>query len=138
MNKKVTVDNLSSEIMKALKEFEGVTEKDCEDGVLDTAEEAVKELRLAPGHPPKYQSWKKYDAGWGIDAKFRGKKTTAIVRNKTEYRLTHLLEFGHAIKHGGRKVGEAGAYEHIAPVAKKADENLAKNIIKRVENGQNH
>ena len=135
MNKKVTVDNLSDEIMKSLKEFENVTDKDCEDGVLDTAQEAVKELRLAPGRPPKYQSWKRYNAGWTIKASFKGKKTSAIVHNKTDYRLTHLLEYGHAIKRGGRKIGEAGAYEHVAPVAKEAEENLVKNILKRVENG---
>ena len=57
------------------------------------------------------------------------------IENKTEYRLTHLLEFGHAIRRGGRKIGDARAFEHIAPVAKKAEENLTKNIIKRVENG---
>lgn len=136
MSKKVTIDNLSSEIMKALKEFEGVTEKDCEDGVLDTAEEAVKELRLA--NPPgsgEYQSWQKYNRGWGIKATIRGKKTSAIVHNKTEYRLTHLLEFGHALVAGGRRVGNTRAFEHIAPVAKKAEENLIKFIRKRVENG---
>ena len=136
MNKKVTVDNLADEIMKSLKEFENVTDKDCQDGVLDTAEEAVKELRLAkPEYTPVIQSWQKYNSGWGIDAKLKGKKTSAIVRNKTEYRLTHLLEFGHAIRRGGRKIGDARAFEHIAPVAKKAEENLTKNIIKRVENG---
>ena len=136
MNKKVTIDNLSSEIMKTLKEFEGVTDKDCEDGVLDTAEEAVKELRQA--NPPgsgEYQSWKKYNSGWGIKATIRGKKTSAVVHNKKEYRLTHLLEFGHALVAGGRRVGRTRAFEHIAPVAKRAEENLVKNIRKRVENG---
>ena len=136
MSKKVTVDDLASEIMMALKDFEGVAEKDCEDGVLDTAEEAVKELHLAqPDETPVYQSWDKYKKGWAIKATFRGKKTSAIVHNKTEYRLTHLLEFGHAIKRGGRKIGEARAFEHVAPVAKRAEENLFQNIVKRVKNG---
>jgi len=138
MSKKVTVDNLSSEIMKALKEFEGVTERDCEDGVLETAEEAVKELRRAdPPNTPVYQSWKKYNSGWTkrTEKKRGAKGILAIVHNKTEYRLTHLLEYGHAIKRGGRKIGEADPFEHIAPVEKQAEENLVKNIRKKVENG---
>ena len=136
MNKKVTVDNLSDEIMKSLKEFENVTDKDCQDGVLDTAQEAVKELRLAkPNGTPVYQSWQKYNSGWGMDAKIKGKKTSATVRNKTDYRLTHLLEYGHALVRGGRRIGQTRAFEHIAPVAKHAEENLYKNILKRVENG---
>ena len=66
MSKKVTVDDLASEIMMALKDFEGVAEKDCEDGVLDTAEEAVKELHLAqPDETPVYQSWDKYKKRMG-------------------------------------------------------------------------
>lgn len=38
------------------------------------------------------------------------------VYNKKHYQLTHLLEKGHQLRKGGRKVGNVKAFEHIAPV----------------------
>ena len=134
MNKKVKVDDLAKAIEQSLKDFQGVTDQACVDGVLDTAQEAVKELHLAhPSYTPVYQSWAKYNKGWGIDLKKKKSSVMSIIHNKTEYRLAHLLEKGHALKHGGRKVGETRAFEHIAPVAEKAEKELLENIKKRIE-----
>ena len=53
----------------------------------------------------------------------RGSRTSVItglngysVYNKKHYQLTHLLEKGHQLRKGGRKVGNVKAFEHIAPV----------------------
>ena len=130
--KNIAVDQLANEISKTLKAFEGATDEAVKSGVLDTAEEAVKELRAA--NPPgsgDYSSWKDYNRGWGIKASVRGKKTEATVHNKTKYRLTHLLEKGHAKVNGGR----TRAFPHIAPVADKCEKWLVENVKKRVENG---
>lgn len=134
-NKKVTVDQLAAEITKTLKDFEGVTEEACVRGVLETANEAVKELRGAKPNPPN--TWKTYDSGWKVkkESKSRGKGLFAIVGNEKYYRLTHLLEKGHALKRGGRKIGDTRAFEHIAPVAERAEADLVKNIRKGIENG---
>ena len=130
--KKIAVDQLANEISKTLKDFEGATDEAVQGGVLDTAEEAVKELRAAdPPGSGQYGSWKNYNKGWGIKASKSGKKTEAIVHNKTKYRLTHLLEKGHAKVNGGR----TRAFPHIAPVADKSEKWLVENIKKRVENG---
>ena len=126
MSKKVKVDNLASEIMKALEEFSDFTEEAVDKGVSETADEAVKELRNA--HPPgsgKYGSWdKKYNKGWTVKKTKRDK--TATIHNATDYQLTHLLEKGHALKNGGR----TQAFPHIAPVAEKCEDALVKNIQK--------
>lgn len=136
MNKKVKVDDLAKAIEQSLKDFQGVTDQACVDGVLDTAQEAVKELHLAhPAGTPVYQSWAKYNKGWGMDLKKKKSSVMSIVHNKTEYRLAHLLEKGHALKHGGRKVGETRAFPHIEPVAEKAEKELLENIKKRIGNG---
>lgn len=130
--KKIAVDQLANEISKTLKAFEGATDEAVKSGVLDTAEEAVKELRAAnPQGSGDYSSWKDYNRGWGIKASVRGKKTEATVHNKTKYRLTHLLEKGHAKVNGGR----TRAFPHIAPVADKCEKWLVENVKKRVENG---
>ena len=138
MNKKVKVDDLAKEISQSLKDFEGVTDEACAAGVMYTAEEAVKKLRVAhPSGSGEYGSWDKYNRDWGIFQTKTDKRNhiKATVHNKKHYRLTHLLEKGHALKHGGRKVGETRAFPHILPVAKDAEKELLENIKKRIENG---
>lgn len=133
---KTTIDNLAKEIEKSLKDFEGVTDKACAAGVMDTAQDAVKELRAArpigsEGSPAgKYSSWADYNKGWGIfqtktDQRYHIKAT---IHNKTKYRLTHLLEKGHAKVGGGR----TQAFPHIAPVADDCENKLVENIRKRI------
>jgi len=134
MNKKVTVDDLAKEIAQSLKDFEGVTDEACAAGVMYTAEEAVKKLRVAhPSGSGEYGSWDAYNKDWGIFQTKTDKRyhIKATVHNKKHYRLTHLLEKGHALINGGR----TRAFPHILPVAKEAEDELVENIKKRIENG---
>ena len=131
MSKTIKPDQLAKEIEQALDDFAGVTEEACEKGVSETAKDAVQALRNA--HPPgsgQYNSWDKYNTGWRVmqtktDKRYHRKAT---IHNATEYRLTHLLEKGHALKNGGR----ARAFPHIAPVAENCEEELVKNIKKYI------
>ena len=126
-NKKVSVDELSNVILEYLENFKDVTEEACKNGVLTTAEEAVKDLRSAhPAGSGEYGSWQKYNRGWTVMKTKRDKKAT--IHNATDYRLTHLLEKGHALVGGGR----TQAFPHIAPVEQKCEENLIKNIKKNI------
>ena len=133
MSKKVSVDEMAKEINKIMEDFEKATETDCENGVKITAKEAVKKLRSAhPSGSGKYGSWDKYNKGWAVkDETKKRKNPLAIVYNKTHYRLTHLLEKGHALVNGGR----TRAFPHIAPVAEEAERELMENIRKGIENG---
>ena len=137
MSQKVKVDDLSKAILDCLEEYQGVTEEACKSGVLETADDAVKELRSAhpvgsEGQPAgKYGSWDEYDKGWKKRLATMKTKQTGIlatVYNEKHYRLTHLLEKGHALVGGGR----AQAFPHIAPVEQQCDENLIKNIRKNL------
>lgn len=132
MSKKVSVDDLSNVILEYLENFKDVTEEACKDGVLTTADEAVKDLRSAhPAGSGKYGSWDEYDKGWTKRAstmKTKEKGILAVVYNQKHYRLTHLLEKGHALVGGGR----TQAFPHIAPVEQKCEENLIKNIRKNI------
>lgn len=131
-NKKVSVDELSNVILDYLENFKDVTEEACKSGVLTTADEAVKELRSAhPAGSGRYGSWDKYDKGWtkrDMSMKTKEKGILAVVYNKDHYRLTHLLEKGHATVNGGR----TQAFKHIAPVEQKCEESLIKNIKKNI------
>ena len=61
-----------------------------------------------------------YARGWA--SKKNG--TGVVVYNKDNYQLTHLLEFGHALRNGGRTAPQP----HIGPV----EENLVTEYEKRV------
>jgi len=64
---------------------------------------------------------KRYKKGWRV-SDINGKK---IVHNKTDYQLTHLLEYGHAKVNGGR----VAAKPHIRPV----EEQVIKDFTEGVE-----
>lgn len=63
-----------------------------------------------------------YRKGWRAELRKYNYGVTATVFNKTDYRLTHLLEFGHEVKnkYGSTKSPDkkkrATAYSHIADV----------------------
>lgn len=130
MGKTIKVDQLANEIEKALDDFIGVTDEACDKGVTETAKDAVKALRNAhPSGSGQYGSWdKKYNKGWKIMQTKTDKRyhKSATIHNATDYRLTHLLEKGHAKVNGGR----TRAFPHIAPVAEKCEDDLVKNIKK--------
>ena len=127
MSKKVSIDDLSNAILEELKNYEGVTEEAAWKGVSDTSQTALKKLRSAhPAGSGEYGSWDKYNRGWTVMKTKRDKKAT--IHNATDYRLTHLLEKGHAKVNGGR----TRAFPHIAPVAEECEDELIKNIRKYI------
>lgn len=64
---------------------------------------------------------------------FNVRYTISFKKNK-QYLLTHLLEYGHAMKRGGRIMPyKAKAYPHMIYGDEYVKENLMKNIEKEVE-----
>lgn len=94
----------------------------------EVAEDVVSKLkRVAFG---KYDQ-RKYSKSWAVKQEKGNWTNVYIIYNKKHYRLTHLLEFGHAIRDGtGRKVGEAGAIEHIKPMEEWVQQQLPE-LLKR-------
>lgn len=52
----------------------------------------------------------------------KGRAYSRFAYNEKHYRLTHLLEFGHALKRGGRVVGHANAVPHIERIEKEVSD----------------
>ena len=101
------ISDLSKEIAKQVAFYSANVGKKLRSAENKVAREAVEELIQKS---PKDNG--DYAAGWGrtrIDGK-------VVIRNKTGYPLTHLLEFGH-VKLGG---GRVPARAHIRPVEEKA------------------
>lgn len=131
---RVTVDNLSSEIMKYLQEYK----EDISDEVKEVSDklikEASKELKTISPKAKKtviLKSGKSVSSGsyaksWSTK---NGKKATdiysKIAYNREHYRLTHLLEFGHANRDGSR----TKAIPHI----RKTEDKYREKFIQELE-----
>ena len=86
----------------------------------EVAKEAVDDLKKSS---PKLTG--SYRKGWRKKQSYADKRTKRnTVYNDTDYQLTHLLEYGHASRNGGR----VRAIQHIAPVEQAAIEALQERI----------
>lgn len=90
----------------------------------EIAEEAAGKLRQSNNGG----AWKKYPKSWKARAEEDRLRHTGIVYNQTNYQLTHLLEFGHVLKRGGRTIGQTRAFPHIEPVNNWVEENIDKRL----------
>lgn len=86
----------------------------------EVAKEAVDSLKKSS---PKLTG--NYRKGWRKKQSYADRRTKRnTVYNETDYQLTHLLEYGHASRNGGR----VRAIQHIAPVEQAAIEALQERI----------
>ena len=111
------IEGLSDAIVKALAEYTDEVEKGLEIEKKTVAEKAVQALKATS---PKGATGD-YAKGW-TTSNIKGKQ---VVHNKTDYQLTHLLEYGHAKRNGGR----VAAKPHIRPV----EEEVIKDFTEGVE-----
>ena len=94
----------------------------CGKEIADDTVSKLKRVKFGRYDRGKYsKSWavKQEKSNWGTDS--------YIIYNKKHYRLTHLLEFGHVVKNGTKRVvGKASAIEHIKPMEEWVQNQLPK------------
>lgn len=120
-NRTVAVDDLSTVIKRELEEYCSFTAEEVKQIVGEVGENVKKEIQEnAPVDTGAYRkSWKV------TKAKETATSLDVVVHSEKRYRLTHLLEKGHAKRGGGR----VAARVHIAP----AEANAEKELIEKVE-----
>lgn len=124
MSKTIKVDDLSKEIIKALENYSDDISEVVEEVSNDVGKEAVGELKTTS--PKKRGS---YAEGWKLKKDKLGRNRYSVkIHNKTDYQLTHLLEFGHVTRNGGR----TKAISHIRPVEEKYSKEYEKKLKQKI------
>ena len=120
--KVIKADQFKYAVGSMLEQFDAEVSKAVYVAIDEVCDEVVAELKHAGDF-----NGKKYRRGWKkvISQKSYG-AVEAKVWNAKDYRLTHLLEFGHALKRGGRKIGDVRAFVHITPINDKVPDMFQK------------
>ncbi|WP_088840677.1 HK97 gp10 family phage protein [Listeria sp. ILCC797] len=117
----VKVSQLNNAIADALKNYTHEVEDDLEKVKKQVATNAIQKLKQRS--PKKKGS---YSRGWRMKKTAKGQ----VIYNATDAGKTHLLEFGHAKRGGGRVQG----VKHIEPVEQEAIQEFieeTERVVKR-------
>lgn len=122
------INDLAAEVMKQLESYRDYADEVLAKDIEEAAKLAKDEVQNnAPVDTGKYKkSWKVKK-----DMKDPRKPAATVYASGGNYRLTHLLEHGHAKRNGGRVRGT----EHIAPAeelaGRKLEQDLARHLAER-------
>jgi len=134
-HKRIAPIDLEAAITEELEKYGAIANSVLEEAIDDVAKKAAVKLQAVHRFAPNGHPTGEYSRDWDSVMERTGRFTsTAIVYNVDNYRLTHLLEFGHVIRNGTkRSFGNAPAYPHIAPVNDWAQEEVIRQIDRRLE-----
>ena len=119
----INAEELAEAVGKELNEYFDSISGEVKKAVQATAKECVAEIKQRS--PKRQKGSKEYSKSWAATEIYNRRGTIKIViHNKKHYRLTHLLENGHAKRNGGRVNG----IPHIAPAEKNAELKLQQRV----------
>lgn len=115
MSNKVSPSDMSKALNDFLMNYCEDIQEDVEECVDKITKEARDELKETSPRG-KGNRANPYHTGWSVKLQKKGKNQYhKVVWNKTNYQLTHLLEFGHSTRNGGF----TKAIPHIRPIEEK-------------------
>ena len=141
---RISVDKLSTEIMKMLTEYKEDINEEVESLSKKYVNKACSELKsISPVSKEKVQLKKysngikeyqypgSYASGWSTKQKEKSNnKYSRVAYNKSYYRLTHLLEFGHINRDGTTRSKKES---HIRKTEDKYQEEFREELIKKIK-----
>jgi len=125
MSQNVSIDDMDDVIMNELEKYANLATDDMKDAVKDTAKSVKKDIESSA---PVLNG--RYKKSWRIKKiRENANSLDVLVHSSNRYQLTHLLEFGHAKRGGGRVAGKP----HIEPAAEKGEQDLIKAIEEKLK-----
>lgn len=134
MSVRISPETLSKEVQKMMTEYRervGLTVHQTVEAVAQETKEAIKAAApVGSGKRRRRRRRGTYRRSWSVKKTHEDANRSAytVYAGGKEYTLAHLLENGHALRRGGRTIGQVGARVHIAPADKIAAENLIKRL----------
>ncbi len=126
MSESISADRLAREIMRQMEEYTEEVKETTQDVAMNVSEKAVKKLRE---NSPKSKNGGTYAKNW---TRTTDKYGMTVYNKSPTYRLAHLLEKGHQLKRGGRKIGEVRAYPHIEEVEQECIKEYVEELERRL------
>lgn len=127
MGRRISIDALADTVMEYLNDYADVSAEGMKKAVRKAGNTVKKEIGA---NAPKDTG--AYSKSWAVkNTKETASALEVTVYSRDRYRLTHLLEFGHAKRGGGRVAGRP----HIAPAEKTGMERLEAEIERSLKNG---
>ena len=123
-----------------INEILGEYSKELDDAMYEEAKaiakDGVQELkRTSPVSPNKTSHKGKYRRGWRMDIEKGFGTVQAVIHNKTDYQLTHLLERPHVIRNKYGTWGTSKPKVHIAPVEQRCIKEFEEKVTRKIEAG---
>lgn len=127
MSDRVSIDELAEAVMDGLREYADLATSDMKAAVKRAGKAVKSDIQAnAPRDTGDYAK------SWTVKATQETPRSLVLtVYSRNRYRLTHLLEHGHAKRNGGRVQGEA----HIAPAEEKGSRQLLEVIERCLRDG---
>lgn len=117
------MNDFTQQLTAAMQQYSGTVAGDIEKALKDVGKETVKKVKeLSPVRTGGYKK------SWTAKVERKDGSVKVTVYNK-KYQLTHLLEHGHKIRHGGR----TKAQPHIAQAEAFAEAAAMEAIEKAVK-----
>lgn len=125
--KRTSVDKFQTAVKEVLEEFEDYVDSSVvRDAVHKTAEETSEVIaKAAPVRKTASGGAYKRSITYGYPKRSRHKYTETVYSESPHYRLTHLLERGHATRNGGRTTS---AFPHWGP----GNDGIAERLVKYI------
>ena len=125
--KKIGIDGLTSAVMEELNQYAKHSTKEVKQIVEEVAKSTKEEIQANAPHKSG-----KYAKSWAVKKMSENStKLNVVVHSRNKYQLTHLLEFGHAKRNGGR----VSARPHIEQAEQNAVKLMEEKIQEVLENG---